>query len=125
MKRLLGCVAITVLLIAFSVYGYFCSQNVSEEISVILSQVTDSFENEDYEKAISLANSAREKWYSLSENTVFVEDTECDNEITMSLAKICEMAEQESDDIYAECSVVKALLRTYVLRQQPIIANIF
>ncbi|MBR4305578.1 MAG: hypothetical protein IKT78_01900, partial [Ruminiclostridium sp.] len=59
------------------------------------------------------------------DRTVFVEDAQNDIEIEMSLARISELIRQQSDDLYAECRVLYALLDSFMDKQTPRPANIF
>lgn len=79
----------------------------------------------DTAKAIEKADLAEQLWRKMSQHTIFVEDTECDNEIAMSLARIKVFAENGEDDIYSECAVLKRLIELYITRQQITPASVF
>lgn len=78
-----------------------------------------------HRKAIEKADLAEQLWRKMSQHTIFVEDTECDNEIAMSLARIKVFAENSEDDIYSECAVLKRLIELYITRQQITPASVF
>ncbi len=124
MKRLLICSVIMTAVTAMSIYSYNYCENTATSISLTLSEISESCEKGDYETAQEKAKSARITWQNISENTVFVEDTECDNEISMTLARIEEMAKRQSDDIFYECTVADELLQTFITRQKPTWGNV-
>ena len=125
MKRLVGCILIVVLVIGFSLYGFHYSQSVADGITAAADEITDYFDNEDYEKALSSAKKAQELWQGISEHTIFVEDTSCDTEITMTLARICALAEKQDDEIIIECRTLKSLVDSFIDRQRLTFANVF
>lgn len=125
MKRLISCSLIVAVIIGFSLYGYYYSANATENIKSSIEALMQRFEEGDYDAAQKAAQDARHEWAALSADTIFVEDTECDNEIQMSIARINELCVQRDDEIYAECRVLQELLDSYISRQQPTPANIF
>lgn len=125
MKRLISCILIVAGIIVFSIYGCFYSENVETEIKSTIGELKTEFKNGNFMSAESIAGQAQEKWHSLSENTIFIEDRECDCEIMMSLARIREMCRTQDDDIYIECAVLEELLEMYSSRQKPVLTNIF
>ncbi len=125
MKRLLICTLIITAVIGLCLYSYSYCEKTAQNISDTLSLMIISYDNSDYKSAEEYALTAKNQWHDISENTVFVEDTECDNEITMTLARIEEMVKRRSEDLYYECIVAKELLSTFVTRQKPTISNVF
>ncbi len=125
MKRLSLCVAIVASLILFSLYGLHYSDEKSEQILREIHSVGEYSRSGDTNSALKSARNAKKLWLELSDSTVFVESTEADNEIKMSLSRIILLAKSENDDLYTECAVLQGLIEMYVQRQRPTVANIF
>ena len=111
MGRITACAAIVIAMVAFALYGYNYSGTCARRIYTA--------------KAIEKADLAEQLWRKMSQHTIFVEDTECDNEIAMSLARIKVFAKNGEDDIYSECAVLKRLIELYITRQQITPASVF
>lgn len=117
MGRMITCFVIFAALIAFSLYGFgYCNESV-ERLIAAADRIVLAAEENDVQKASELALEAENIWRQLSDGTVFVEDTDCDNEIAMSLSRIRVYAENADDEIYAECAVLKRLADLYITRQ--------
>ena len=119
MGRITACAAIVIAMVAFALYGYNYSDTCARRIYLAADEKNDTA------KAIEKADLAEQLWRKMSQHTIFVEDTECDNEIAMSLARIKVFAENGEDDIYSECAVLKRLIELYITRQQITPASVF
>ena len=112
-------------MVAFALYGYNYSDTCARRIYLAADEITQAVDKNDTAKAIEKADLAEQLWRKMSQHTIFVEDTECDNEIAMSLARIKVFAENGEDDIYSECAVLKRLIELYITRQQITPASVF
>lgn len=112
-------------MVAFALYGYNYSGTCARRIYLAADEITQAVDKNDTAKAIENADLAEQLWRKMSQHTIFVEDTECDNEIAMSLARIKVFAENSEDDIYSECAVLKRLIELYITRQQITPASVF
>lgn len=124
MGRILTCSVIMIVLLSFAIYGYNYSADITRKLIEKIDAVTTAAEEDDTEKATELAVYAENLWRDLSDRTIFVEDTECDNEIAMSLSRIKVLAENGGDELNAECEVLKRLTQLYFTRQELTWANI-
>ena len=125
MGRMTTCAAIVIAMVAFAIYGYNYSDNRARQIYATADEITQAADENDTKKAAEKATFAEELWRGMSQDTIFVEDTECDNEIAMSLARIRVFAENGEDDIYSECAVLKRLIELYITRQQITLSSVF
>ena len=125
MGRMTTCAAIVIAMVAFAIYGYNYSDNRARQIYTTADEITQAADENDIKKAAEKAAFAEELWRGMSQDTIFVEDTECDNEIAMSLARIRVFAENGEDDIYSECAVLKRLIELYITRQQITLSSVF
>ena len=132
MGRITACAAIVIAMVAFALYGYNYSDTCARRIYLAADEITQAVDKtaggaypEGIEKAIEKADLAEQLWRKMSQHTIFVEDTECDNEIVMSLARIKVFAKNGEDDIYSECAVLKRLIELYITRQQITPASVF
>lgn len=125
MGRMTTCAAIVIAMVAFAIYGYNYSDNRAKQIYSTADEITQAADENDTKKAAEKAAYAEELWRGMSQDTIFVEDTECDNEIAMSLARIRVFAENGEDDIYSECAVLKRLIELYITRQQITLSSVF
>ena len=118
MGRMVTCAVIVAAMAAFAIFGYNYSDNRAKEIYITADEITQAIDNDNKQKAAEMAAYAEDIWRELSQDTIFVEDTECDNEIAMCLSRIRVFAENGEDDIYSECAVLKRLIELYIPRQQ-------
>lgn len=125
MGRMVTCAAIVAAMVAFAIYGYNYSDNRAKQIYNTADEITQAAAEKDTKKAAEKAAFAEELWRGMSQDTIFVEDTECDNEIAMSLSRIRVFAENGEDDIYSECAVLKRLIELYITRQQITLSSVF
>ena len=88
MGRITACAAIVIAMVAFALYGYNYSGTCARRIYLAADEITQAVDKNDTAKAIEKADLAEQLWRKMSQHTIFVEDTECDNEIAMSLARI-------------------------------------
>mgnify|MGYP002081446209 FL=1 len=114
MGRMVTCAVIVAAMVAFAIFGYNYSDNRAKEIYITADGITQAIDNDDKQKAAEMAAYAEDIWRGLSQDTIFVEDTECDNEIAMCLSRIKVFAESGEDDIYSECAVLKRLIELYL-----------
>ena len=124
MGRMLTCAVIVAAMAGFAIFGYNYSDNRAKEIYITADEITQAIDNDDKQKAAEMAAYAEDIWRELSQDTIFVEDTECDNEIAMCLSRIRVFAENGEDDIYSECAVLKRLIELYITRQQITLSSV-
>ena len=117
MGRMVTCAVIVESMVAFEIFGYNYSDNRAKEIYITADGITQALDNDDNQKAAEMAAYAEDIWRGLSQDTIFVEDTECDNEIAMCPSRIKVLAKSGEDDIYSECAVIKRLIELYITRQ--------
>lgn len=125
MKRIVTCVVIMAVAVCFSLYAFDECKKTSDGIKSDIASMLTALEDDDFATAVKYADSAELSWEHLSFGTVFVEDTECDNEIIMTLANIRSMCESEDEDIKTECERLYRLLDTFVNRQRVTWENVF
>ena len=125
MKRFMFCLFLVLLMTGFSVYAFYSCKDTADEIKQSIEAASESYKKGDLDTSVKCAENAISLWHKLSDRTVFVEDAQNDIEIEMSLARISELIRQQSDDLYAECRVLYALLDSFMDKQTPRPANIF
>ena len=116
MGRMVTCAVIVAAMVAFAIFGYNYSDNRAKEIYITADGITQAIDNDDKQKAAEMA--------AYAEDTIFVEDTECDNEIAMCLSRIKVFAKSGEDDIYSECAVLKRLIELYITRQHLTLSSV-
>lgn len=125
MKRLIGCVIMAAVIFLFSIGAvWWCDKvtgDIKKDVAVIITATSDN----DYDTAYKACLKAEGRWKDLSRKTVFVEDSDCDNEIIMSLSRIKQLCESRDEEIYTECTVLLELLDLFMQRQYPTLANVF
>ena len=124
MGRMVTCAVIVAAMAAFAIFGYNYSDSRAKEIYITADEITQAIDNDNKQKAAEMAAYAEDIWRELSQDTIFVEDTECDNEIAMCLSRIRVFAENGEDDIYSECAVLKRLIELYITRQQITLSSV-
>ncbi len=124
MGRMVTCAVIVAAMAAFAIFGYNYSDNRAKEIYITADEITQAIDNDNKQTAAEMAAYAEDIGRELSQDTIFVEDTECDNEIAMCLSRIRVFAENGEDDIYSECAVLKRLIELYITRQQITLSSV-
>jgi len=125
MKRMIGCLVLAAVLVGFALYAYNFTLKVTESIENEVKLVAQHFEEEDFSKALTCAETAKQSWKDFSEKTVFVEYPETNAEITLALARIEELVRRQNDDVYIECAALLSIINNYKNSQKPYTMSLF
>lgn len=124
MKRIIVCIALTAAIFAGGTGCLFYTSSVSEKITENLTEVKRLYESGDAEGAAAAAERAGSDWRKFRELHVFSTDNDHILEITMSIARLENLIERESDELLTECSVAIELIEVYKSEIMPGIMNI-
>lgn len=125
MKRVWICLALTVIMILLAIGSYLYTCSVTVNIEEKVDMVKIYADKKDFEKARLISSDITKEWENYCINHIFVTDHEHTMEIATTMARIEAFADNESDDIMAEISAVKELLRHYRENQSVTPSNIF
>ena len=125
MKRVWICLALTVIMILLAIGSYLYTCSVTIDMEEKVDMVRIYVDKKDFEKARLISSDITKEWEDYCLNHIFVTDHEHTMEIASTMAKIKALADIENDDIMAEISAVKELLRHYRDNQSVTVSNIF
>ncbi len=125
MKRIVICLFITAVLIIMGAASLCYTDSVTREAADTIDSVAASFEQGDFAQAKSLTMRLSQNWENFIENHPFLIDEEHIMEITVSIARIKSLAEEESEDLPEECAVTRELVQLYREKNSVNLKNIF
>ena len=125
MKRVWICLALTVIMILLAIGSYLYTCSVTVDVEEKVDMVKIYADKKDFEKARLISSDITKEWEDYCLNHIFVTDHEHTMEIATTIARIEAFADNESEDITAEISAVKELLRHYRENQSVTVSNIF
>ena len=124
MRRIVICSILALAILAAGIWSVIYTARFSDRLLDNVERVAESFEQGDMEGAKQAYSDAREGWDSFRELHILVFDQEHALEITMCLARIGSMLEQEEDDLLTECAQAAKLIAVYRHEQLPCWTNI-
>ena len=124
MKRIVICAFILLVLVALGIVSYIYTNNAMESTGDTIDRISTSFENGDFEKTRSLSTSLSENWRESYNNYLLIFDKEHIMELTMAIARIEALAEDENPDLLIECKSASELIRLYRSKEKLRIVNI-
>ena len=114
MVRFFICIGLIAALVTLAVFGTAYVGNVTEEVAALLDGIAEGTAD-----PVSAAEEAQSIWNSFYERNFLITDKEHAMEITVSLARISALAEENDDDLTVECITTKKLLLFFRDKQIP------
>ena len=124
MRRIIICSILALAILAAGIWGVIYTTRFSDKLLEEVREVSDNFEQGDMEAAKLAYSRVRESWESFREFHLLVFDQEHALEITMCVARMGSLLEQEEDDLLTECATAAELISVYRQEQMPDIRNI-
>lgn len=124
MKRIVLCIVIIAVIIAFGTFSLIYTSSVTGTISHELEQLRTDFQNGDYEAARACAERVNNRWESFCRIHFLTADNEHSLEITMTAKRIESLLDREDEEALTECGVMLELVKVYEREQMPSIMNI-
>ena len=124
MRRIVICSILSLVILAAGIWGVIYTTGFSDRLLADVEAVADNFERGDTAAAKQAISRVRENWDRFRDFHILVSDQEHALEITMCIAKMESLLEQEEDDLLTECATAAKLIEVYRHEQLPNITNI-
>ena len=124
MRRIVICSILSLAILAAGIWGVIYTTGFSDALLSDVEAVADNFQRGDTEAAKQALSRVRTSWDGFRDFHILVFDQEHALEITMCIAKMESLLEQEEDDLLAECATAAELIKVYRHEQLPKITNI-
>ncbi len=124
MKRIIVCIALTVIIFAGGTAGLFYSCGVSDRIAANLDEVNRLYLSGDSEGAAAAAARVSDDWTKFKSLNILSVDKDHILEISMSITRIESLLERNDEEALTECAVAKELIEGYRNKNVPSILNI-
>ena len=124
MRRIVICSILALAILAAGIWGVIYTTGFSDRLLSDVQSVADNFEQGNIEAARQAFSRAKESWDGFRDFHILVTDQEHALEITMCIARMESLLEQEEDDLLTECATAAELIEVYRQEQIPNITNI-
>ena len=124
MRRIVICSILSLVILAWGIFGVVYTTGVSDRLLRELGAVSENFEKRDFEAAKQALSRVQEGWDGFRNLHIFVSDQEHALEITMCIARMGSLLEQEEDDLLTECVQAAKLIEVFRREQIPGITNV-
>ena len=124
MRRIVICIILSLVILAGGIWGVIYTTGFSDGLLTELEAVTENFQQGDIEAAKQAYSRVRKSWDGFRNFHILVSDQEHALEITMCIARIGSMLEQEEDDLLTECAQAEKLIEVFRHEQLPSLTNI-
>lgn len=124
MRRIVICIILSLVILAGGICGVIYSTGFSDSLLTELETVADNFQQGDMEAAKQALYRVRDSWESFRNFHILVYDQEHALEITMCIARMESLLEQEEDDLLTECAETVRLIEVFRHEQLPNLTNI-
>ena len=124
MRRIVICSILSLAILAAGIWGVIYTTGFSDGLLTDVEAVADNFQRGDIEAAKQAFFRVRENWDSFRDFHLLVSDQEHALEITMCIAKMESLLEQEDDELLTECATAVKLIKVYRHEQLPNVTNI-
>lgn len=125
MKRIIICAAIMLTVIAIGIISLFYTNSVAEKAERTVDEISASFEDGEFNRVKRLTAELNKEWQDYYQGHIFMVDKEHALEITMAIARIQSMAQQDDDELPTECGTTAELIRLYRRKHEITLENIF
>lgn len=119
MKRIVLSIIILVLLTALCCWSVFAVNSKTDSLTDKIHRVEKTFENNESEKCVKLAEELQEEWEDFMKRAVLINDLGHALNITTSIAEICSFAQSNNEELYAACDCAEAHIRIFKNLQLP------
>ena len=124
MRRIVICVILSLVILAGGIWGVIYTTGFSDKLLSDVEAVAMNFEQGDTQAAKQAFYRVRESWDGFRDFHVLVSDQEHALEITMCIARMESLLEQEDDELLTECAQAAKLIEVYRHEQLPNWTNI-
>ena len=124
MRRIVVCIILALVILAGGIWGVICTTGLSDGLLTDVEAVAENFRQGDIEAAKQACSRVRESWDGFRDFHILVSDQEHALEITMCIARMESLLEQEEDDLLTECAEAAKLIEVFRHEQLPSITNI-
>ena len=124
MRRIVICTVLSLVILAGGVWGVIYTTGFSDSLLTVLETVTENFQQGDMEAAKQSLSHVKESWEGFRDFHILVSDQEHALEITMCIARMESLLEQEEDDLLTECAEAARLIEVFRHEQLPSLTNI-
>ena len=124
MRRIVICSVLALVILAGGIWGVVYTTGFSDGLLTDVEAVAENFRQGDIEAAKQAYSRVQESWDGFRNFHVLVSDQEHALEITMCIARMESLLEQEEDDLLTECAEAAKLIEVFRYEQLPGITNI-
>lgn len=124
MRRIVICIILSLAILAGGIWGVIYTTGFSDRLLSDVEAVAESFEQGNTEAAKQAYSRVRENWDGFRDLHLLVTDQEHALEITMCIARMETLLEQEDEELLTECATAAKLIKVYRHEQLPSITNI-
>lgn len=124
MRRIAICSVLALVILAAGIWGVLYTEAFSSRLLTHIEAVEENFEQGNIEAAKQAYSHVKESWDSFRNFHILVSDQEHALEITMCIARMESLLEQEEDDLLTECRTAAELITVYSREQIPNLTNI-
>ena len=124
MRRIVICIVLSLMILAAGIWGVIYTTGFSDRLLSDVEAVADNFEQGDTEAAKQAYSRVRTSWDGFRDFHLLVSDQEHALEITMCIARMGSLLEQEDGELLTECATAAKLIEVYRHEQLPSVTNI-
>lgn len=124
MRRIVICIILSIVILAAGIWGVIYTTGFSDRLLTEVDTVAEKFQQGDTEAAKQAFFRVRDSWEGFRDFHILVSDQEHALEITMCIARMESLLEQEEDDLLTECAEAARLIEVFRNEQLPSLTNI-
>ena len=124
MRRIVICSILALAILGLGIWGVIYTTGFSDRLLSDVEAVAKNFEQGETQAAKQAFSRVRDSWDGFRDFHVLVSDQEHALEITMCIARMESLLEQEDDELLTECAQAAKLIEVYRHEQLPNITNI-
>lgn len=124
MRRIVICIVLSLTILGLGIWGVIYTTGFSDALLSDVGAVAENFEQGNIEAAKQAYSRVKKSWDGFSDFHVLVSDQGHALEITMCIARMDSLLEQEDDELLTECAQAAKLIEVYRHEQLPNITNI-
>ena len=124
MRRIVICIVLSLTILGLGIWGVIYTTDFSDALLSDVGAVAENFEQGNIEAAKQAYSRVKKSWDGFSDFHVLVSDQGHALEITMCIARMASLLEQEDDELLTECAQAAKLIEVYRHEQLPNITNI-
>ena len=124
MRRIVICIVLSLTILGSGIWGVIYTTGFSDTLLSDVEAVAENFEKGNIEAAKQACSRVRTSWDGFRDFHILVSDQEHALEITMCIARMESLLEQEDDELLTECNTAAKLIEVYRHEQLPSLSNI-